>query len=364
MSASVFELLAIPVELILDVADHLPASDLVHLAQSNRWLFRLLSPRIDSIALEYRVPGCSQRPSVLLWAVANNHLGLVKRLVALGAPIHGSRNGSVVVDKPLGPMLVQSALDLAIQEGHYEIAEFLMAQGADVNASDPLWFRTPLSATTGVDRIELAELLLNHGADPFLRDAWGGMTPLHSAAKFRSSALVEKLLSLGVDVNARDDFGRTPLHLVSRDLVEKTYLGQSDNAAAAIAKKLLEAGANRDIRTYLQHKNQTPLHLAAFHGNPTVLRVLLESGADVATTDALGCTALHLAASGEYDENIRLRLQVVKLLLQYGANVRTKDLNGSLPLDYAIKFVPLTSYYRDISKLYPVSEEMQLLLRP
>jgi ankyrin repeat protein len=369
MSASASELIALPIELILDIADHLPAKDLVHLARSNHWLFRLLSPRVDNVALEYRVPPPSQglwylhRSSVLHWAVENNHPELVKRLVVLGAPIHGSR----AVDHPddaYASGAVQSALDLAIEKGQHQIAELLLAHGAEVNAPDPYSFRTPMSTAAMSDKIELAELLLTHGADPCQSDACEeGMTPLHCAAEFRSSALVERLLSLGVDPNIRDNFGHTPLHSVARDLVEEHW-GQSDNAAVAIAKKLLEAGANTDLRTNAEHGNRTALHLAAFHGNPAVLGVLLESGADVAVADVYGGTPLHSAAIGEYDDTIPRRLKVVKLLLEYGADVKTMDRNGDTPLDHAIDNEPLNDRDSISTRLRPVSQELQFLLRP
>jgi ankyrin repeat protein len=242
--------LALPLELILEVADHLPANDLVRLARSNRWLFRVLSPRVDTVALKYRVPGLSHRPSVLHWAVANNHLALVKRLVALGATIHGFRDER----GPFGPdsKTVQSALDLAVENGNYQVAEVLLAHGAEVNAYDPFSSRTPICAAAAYDKLELAELLLTHGADPHQRED-NEDTPLHYAAAFQSCALVEKLISLGVDVNAPNRFGVTPLslHCVAMDFMDKQSPHYSSKAdvAATITRKLLDAGANRNRRS-------------------------------------------------------------------------------------------------------------------
>jgi ankyrin repeat protein len=356
------KLTALPVELILDVADHLPANDLVHLAQSNRWLFRVLSSQVDTVALKHRIPGPSYRSSVLHWAVANNHPGLVKRLIALGATIHGFR----AVGSPcLGS--IQSALNLAIETGHYQVAELLLVHGAEVNTPDPYCLQTPLCTAAVYHKTELAELLLAHGADPHQSNTYKNKdTPLHCAAEFRSCELVEKLISLGVDVNARNEFGETPLHCVTIDLMdeEEPHSSSEADATTVIAKKLLDAGAKIDLRTDARYHRQTALHYAAFYGNSAVARVLLESGADVATTDAHGRTPLHLAAVGEYDDTASRRLQVAQLLLQYGADVNAKDLNGKTPLDTAIDVEPSDDDDpRSLVRLEG-SQEIQSLLQP
>jgi ankyrin repeat protein len=356
-------MLALPVELILDVAEHLPVKDLVHLARSDRWLFRLLSPRIDTIALEYPVPGCLHRPSVLLWAVANNHPGLVKRLVALGAPIHGARNGWELVNPPIGPIGVQSALDLAIEKGHYEVAEILLAHGAEVNAPDPYFFREPIYTAAVYDKIEIAELLLTYGANPHQQTGYE-TTALHTAAEFRSHALVEKLISLGADVNARDDYGQTPLHYVALTLKTEEHNNSPSATAGTIAKLLLDAGAEIDIRTRVEHGSQTALHYAAHYGNPTVLRVLLERGADVDAADEYGNTSLHTAATGEYGGTAPLRVPVVQLLLRYGADLNARNLDGDTPLDTTLEYEPSDDYDIEPAYILAARSQIQSLLRP
>jgi hypothetical protein len=96
--------------------------------------------------------------------VANNHLALVKRLVALGATIHGVWDER----RPFGPdsETVQSALDLAVENGNYQVAEVLLAHGAKVNEYDPYSYQTPICAAAAYGELELAELLFTHGANP------------------------------------------------------------------------------------------------------------------------------------------------------------------------------------------------------
>jgi hypothetical protein len=71
--------------------------------------------------------------------------------------------------------------------------------------------------------------------------------------------------------------------------------------------------------------NQSALHLAAASGNKQCVRTLLTHNADMDATDALGRTPLHAcAAAGNTADHV----SVVKLLIENGANPTLKDQNG------------------------------------
>ncbi len=75
--------------------------------------------------------------------------------------------------------------------------------------------------------------------------------------------------------------------------------------------------------------NLTALHFAASEGRLEIVKLLLEQGADVNAKDIMNLTALHCAA-------LEGHLAVVTLLLAKGADVKVKAL-GMTPLDMAIR---------------------------
>ena len=69
---------------------------------------------------------------------------------------------------------------------------------------------TPLIYAAGEGHKELVELLIANGADVDAKDE-DGWTPLHWATVNGHEATVELLLANGSDVNAKDNDGETPL---------------------------------------------------------------------------------------------------------------------------------------------------------
>jgi ankyrin repeat protein len=96
----------------------------------------------------------------------------------------------------------------AADEGNIEAVKQYLDGGVDVNVKDIRFGWTPLhrAATT-----EIAELLIAEGADVNANDQHG-QTPLHSAAWNSHKEIAELLISKGADVNAKGDADWTPLH--------------------------------------------------------------------------------------------------------------------------------------------------------
>ena len=144
---------------------------------------------------------------------------------------------------------------------------------------------------------------------------FAGMDPLLHVAVASPRAL-EALLARGADADLRDDIGKTPLMVAAQhDRIES-------------AKLLLAHRARVDATTYveskpfgfaLSHDARTPLMYAAASGSLEMIRLLLEAGADPYRTDSKGQRALdYLLGFGPVPPNAKLsaadRAQAVRLL--------------------------------------------------
>lgn len=140
--------------------------------------------------------------------------------------------------------------------------------------------------------------------------------------------IVKLLLEHGFNVNEEDALGNTAIHYsVRQDDVETTEL-------------LLQNGAEPNTKYSL-------LSTAARKGFGSIVKVLVDFGADVNKSDDYGQTPLHHAIL-QYSAmftflrettktNTCAMENVVHVLLRRGADVNAKTVNGFSPLHFAIK---------------------------
>ncbi len=98
-----------------------------------------------------------------------------------------------------------------------EIAELLIAEGADVNAKG---YRdgTPLHPAAWYGHKEVVELLIANGTDVNAeRVVYDKTIPLHYAAMRGHKEIAELLIAKGANVNTKDNGGRTPLFRATWD---------------------------------------------------------------------------------------------------------------------------------------------------
>lgn len=130
----------------------------------------------------------------------------------------------------------------AVQEGDITNVQALLANGANVNATNNLQ-QTPLFACFlfRSDRKSIEEMLIAKGADVSAKDD-SGMTPLFYAAQLGLTnppdavnppdvkSEIEYLITHGANINARDDDGGTPLFMASDDDMANFLIAQGADA--------------------------------------------------------------------------------------------------------------------------------------
>ncbi len=324
--------------------------------------------------------------TALMWAVAENHTDIVKMLIDAGAEVNaittflpGNMASSVKFEGvPPRARLPEdrvpeehasgelTPLLFAARDGHLESARLLIQAGADVNAR----------AADGKDSLGLAifngnyafaSFLVDSGADVNLPDA-SGFTPLFWAVDRRNMEtapnfpwtvmedplpLVRKLLEAGADPNAVID--STPMALMREGSPRIVFATALMRAAFSgdpeLVRLLLEFGADPHIRS---SDDETALSAAAGTGfifgyhreRPTVerlevLRILVAEGLDLNWHDDYGITPL-MAAANLGDPAI------IQYLVDQGADLGAFDLGEKndgtfgasieplMPIDYAI----------------------------
>ena len=77
-------------------------------------------------------------------------------------------------------------------------------------------------------------------------------------------------------------------------------------------------------------RNYTPLHRASLNGRTSVVKLLIESGANLECRSKLGSTPLHLAAQEGH-------LAIARLLVNSGARTDATKRDGGMPIHQAAK---------------------------
>jgi ankyrin repeat protein len=102
-------------------------------------------------------------------------------------------------------------LHLAAHAGHKAVAEFLLANGADVQAwSKNSLANQPLHAAAAGQQTELVALLLENGAE-IDSPEHGGFTALHLASENGTLEMVKLLLAKGANPALKSDDAKTAL---------------------------------------------------------------------------------------------------------------------------------------------------------
>ncbi|XP_076598002.1 dynein axonemal heavy chain 12 [Chaetodon auriga] len=167
---------------------------------------------------------------------------------------------------------------------------------------------TPLFLSVVHGRRETTTFLLQNGCSPDLQNDEQD-SPLVAAILNDQYDVATLLLRYNANVDQAGPLNRTALH-------DSAFLGLEN-----FVYLLLESGANPNA---CDIKKKTPLALAAQNGHLNVVEVLLQKGAHVWCESESGTVLFDAAASGNPD--------IIALLLDHGADPNVPLYSGHLPI--------------------------------
>ncbi|KAI5812828.1 ankyrin repeat-containing domain protein, partial [Pyronema omphalodes] len=217
----------------------------------------------------------------------------------------------------------ETALSVAVERGHEAIVRLLLKrEDIHIDTSDELWY---LESTIRHNHPGILSLFLDNGADPNSRT--GMDQPLLVwATVMRYRNAIQVLVEKGADLELPNSSKQTPLLLATRSGCTDIWLF------------LLQKGAKIDSLSY---DGNSALLIAACYGHIDTMLLLLENGADINLRNPRsGETPLCATAGTSFFMACVRHMkykneEVVRILLEKGANINTPDNNGETPLSRA-----------------------------
>ena len=330
----------------------------------------LVPPEVRRGAASETVSADDPDLALLLAAVAAGETQAVTKLLAVRPALAGAHG-------PDG----QTPLHMAAQFNDPQIAALLVAYGADLNARFGDSSHSPLSWAMTCNALECARELVRFGARPdlFCRAAGIGLLDHVQACFDETGALIPGASRTGSSRFADGSPVPCPPPTASgAGILRPALYAAARNGQADVVRFLLSKQADLTFRAYL---GATALHWAHFSGSRMVVELLEQSGADAAARDdTLGCTprsfGICVSANWGLAFLVRARLaedpalvhimdgrtsplheaarhnraEVVRLLLDHGANKLLPNGEGKTALDIAteLRHVAIVELLRSV----------------
>jgi ankyrin repeat protein len=267
----------------------------------------------------------------------------------------------------------QTPLMWASARRHPAMMEFLISQGADINAAstDRNYQRhvtaegrpksldsgglTPLLYAARENCMQCVDVLLKQKVDIDLPDP-DGVSPLMVAIMNANWDLARKLIEAGADVNQWDIYGEAPLFVALGNRT-RTEGGRGSidplntTTGTEIIRILLDRGANPNQQLFFKPANlngatntrgSTPLIRAANAGDVEMVKLLLEKGADPTIYLADRQTPIHAVLAGRSNE--KQAMELIGILARAGTDVNVvalinhgEEVRGGSALHFATR---------------------------
>jgi uncharacterized protein len=234
------------------------------------------------------------------FAVREGRADVSFRLIRAGADINETMQPKRDKDQPM------TALILATENGHFQLAADLLAAGADPNARPAgftalhaiTWARKPIRGDGNppppgsgtLNSLDFVRLLVKRGADLNCRLENGkselgrftttGATPLFLAARASDVPLMKLFLELGADSSVPNADNCTPLLAATGvgALSDGDESAGTDDEAVEAVQVLVKIGA--DVNA-IDDNGENAMHGAAYQSRPKLTSFLAEHGADI-----------------------------------------------------------------------------------
>lgn len=261
----------------------------------------------------------------LFYAINCTNIGAIDTLLKLGADIerltyiYSPYGNIIVLDDYNTDSVNMTPLMYAAYCAPDEIVSFLIKKGAKVNSKNEEG-KTALMYGS-------SKVLINAGADVNAKDN-KGTTALMYAAYNGAKVSVDLLIKNKANVNTKDNNGTTALMYACMYDYYGSYTGN-----LSIVKSLIRAGANIDEID--NRGNNALLHAIHTYSNKALDFSLLEFGMPEPEKEY---------ENDSYSAGI---LELIKLLINNGANVNIRNKEGETPLSLSKEFPKLTKLLRD-----------------
>jgi ankyrin repeat protein len=214
-------------------------------------------------------------------------------------------------DVTLNPSYGETVLERAVASDNLMTISLLLKKGAAL-AAGQMRADGALLMAVNRGRHTLTELLLEDRAE--LNPPENEFDLLESAIQTGNAPLLHQLLNHGISPRQLPSDGNMSL---------LSLAGRRGNES--MVKLLLESGADPTVQ---DDNGKTPLHEAADWGSKESVQMLIDFGGSVSVRDKDGYTPLHAAAKGGHSE-------IIEILSLNGADGAARDIYGRYPLHLA-----------------------------